>query len=234
MDKKVVLIAAIGGIFAILLGGSLVLQAASFVWMASRVGQEPDFSDILEQYVDEQIEAGAAGLQVDPGDPLLHQRKILLANTVNAVTAKHVVSKLMYLNEVDPTKPIDLYLLTQGGYGDSAFAIIDAMRLIEAPVNTWAIGGCYSAGAMILAAGTGSRYSSDNAVIMVHTNLDDSSEPYTYDRLDRARYEKLWRGTASLPEEWFPMTDDGRYYLSPKEAVVLGVIDEIVSGAGDQ
>jgi ATP-dependent Clp protease protease subunit len=131
---------------------------------------------------------------------------------------------------VDDSSPIDLYISTQGGWPDSAFTIVDAIRMIDAPVNTWAMGGCYSAGAVILAAGTGRRYSTDSAIMMLHTNLADSEDPFSYGRLDRARYEDFWREAAELPTRWYPMTGEALYYLSPDEALQFGIIDEVLTG----
>jgi ATP-dependent Clp protease protease subunit len=142
-----------------------------------------------------------------------------------------VAARLLYLNAVDPHRPIDLYLSTQGGWIDSAFTIIDAMELIHAPVNTWAIGGCYSAGALILAAGTGRRYATANAVLMIHASLDeDSKRPYSYERLALERYERVWRQRADLPDDWFPMVGGEEYYLSPQEALQFHLVDEIAPG----
>ena len=177
-----------------------------------------------------EVESGFEDVHLDPTDPLLAARKIVVTNTINERTAKDVVNRLFYLEALDGDSPIDLYISTQGGWPDAAFTVVDAMRMIDAPVNTWAMGGCYSAGAVILAAGTGRRYSTDGAIVMVHTNLIDSTEPFSYGRLDRARYEEFWREAANLPTRWFPMTGEALYYLSPDEALKYGIIDEVLTG----
>ena len=41
------------------------------------------------------------------------------------------------------------------------------------------------------------------------------------------RYERLWREKTDLPEDWFPMTRDEAYYLTPEEALEMGIIDEV-------
>ena len=133
-------------------------------------------------------------------------------------------------NSQDHSGPIDLYLASPGGWGGNAFLIVDAMKQIDAPVNTRAIGQCYSACAMVLAAGTGTRTATSNSIIMVHANLDDSDAPFSYDTAARARYEKLWHDHSKLPEKWFPMTSDRAYYLNAKQALEFKIIDRIVSG----
>jgi ATP-dependent Clp endopeptidase proteolytic subunit ClpP len=183
---------------------------------------------LVEQLVDEYLAANPRAPRLRADDPLLQDRIILVTANINEHTAQDVSARLLYLNGVDPQKPIDLYLSTQGGWVDSAFTIIDAMELISAPVNTWAIGGCYSAGTLILAAGTARRYASPNAVLMIHASLDaDPKRPYSYERLALERYEEIWRQRAKLPADWFPMVGGEEYYLSPQEALQFGLIDEI-------
>jgi ATP-dependent Clp protease protease subunit len=206
----------------------VTLGVLIFFWAVIWSDELPDPSAILESYVDQQIEAGFEFPTLSADDPLLQSRRVLLTTALNERIAHDVVSRLFYLNELDPNEPIDLYLATPGGWSDSAFAIIDTIQLIDAPVNTWALGGCYSSGAMILTSGTGMRYATPNAVIMVHTNLDDSEEPYSGERLFKGRYERLWRATAQLPEEWYPMTSAEAYYLTPPEALEFGIVDAIV------
>jgi len=208
----------------------LAAQAAGVLWLASIAGAYRYPDELVDDLVDSQIEAGFEDAVLDPADPLLAQRKIVITHTITERAAKDVVARLFHLDAVDDTSPIDLYISTQGGWPDAAFTIVDAMRMIGAPVNTWAMGGCYSAGAVILAAGTGRRYSTDGAIMMLHANLADSEEPFSYGRLDRARYEEFWREAANLPAGWYPMTGEAVYYLSPDEALQFGIIDEVLTG----
>ena len=208
----------------------LVVQSMGLFWLASVAESYRNPDEIVDDLVDSQIEAGYEDVRIDPADPLLAQRKIVITHAITERTAKDVVHRLFHLDAADGASPIDLYISTQGGWPDAAFTIVDAVRMIDAPVNTWAMGGCYSAGAVILAAGTGRRYSTDSAIIMVHTNLVDSAEPFSYGRLDRARYEGFWRDAADLPTRWYPMTGEAVYYLSPDEALQFGIIDEVLTG----
>lgn len=183
---------------------------------------------IAEAVIDEVLSAVPSEPNLRADDPLITSRQILVTENINERTAKDVVTRLLYMNRLDPLRPIDLYLSTQGGWVDSAFTIIDAMQMIDAPVNTWAIGGCYSSGTLILAAGTGRRFSTPNAVLMIHASLDQGSkESYSYERLALQRYERIWRNRANLPDSWFPMTGGEEYYLSPREALEFRLIDEI-------
>ncbi len=187
-----------------------------------------DPGTLAEAVLDEYLSAVPSEPNLRADDPLVINRQILVTANINERTAKDVVARLLYMNRLDPLRPIDLYLSTQGGWVDSAFTIIDAMQVIDAPVNTWAIGGCYSSGTLILAAGTGRRYSTPNAVLMIHASLDQGSKAsYSYERLALQRYERIWRNRTELPDSWFPMTGGEEYYLSPREALDFRIIDEI-------
>ncbi|MDX1388298.1 MAG: ATP-dependent Clp protease proteolytic subunit, partial [Acidobacteriota bacterium] len=138
---QVVLIVGVGTLFAAVVGVAL-LQSAALVWQTSELSDLSDgIPGLMDQFVDLEIDAGFHDPVLRRDDPLLKDRSILLNHTVNARTARDVSARLMFLNSVDDSAPIDLYISTQGGWPDSAFTIIDAMRLIDAPVNTWAVGG---------------------------------------------------------------------------------------------
>jgi hypothetical protein len=41
------------------------------------------------------------------------------------------------------------------------------------------------------------------------------------------REEAFWRGAARLPESFFPLVGEKKYFLLPEEAVRYGVADEV-------
>ncbi len=162
----------------------------------------------------------------DLNDLLLKKRKIVINNSLNEQTTKEVVRKLLYLNSIDENNGIDLYISTQGGWYDSAFTIIDTFNDIKAPVNTICIGGCYSAGAVLLAAGTGERISHPNALFSIHISYDqyDDNRPYAKypDRVNN-----FLRKHANLPNDWFPLENDRYFYLDSEQALKFSLIDKI-------
>ena len=216
-------------VLGLIVVGILATQTAVLIWfVTSYVQTVPKLGDTLDNYIDSQIDAGSEDPTLRGDEPLLRSRKVLLFQDVNSRTAKEISARLMYLNSLDPKKPIDLYISTQGGWTDNAFTIIDTIRTISAPVNTWAIGGCYSAGALILVTATGRRYATEDVILMIHANLDSPTGAHSYPSLALERYEGVWKNNSSLPSSWYPMTNDEEHYLSPKEALEYHVIDEIV------
>lgn len=213
---------------AAIAGISLLVMISAFRSFLRSAEEGPTLSDLNSEFTDQNIDAGYEESALLANDPLLGKRKIVIGHDINARTAKDVIARLLYLSSEAPDEPIDLYITTLGGWGDNAYSIIDAMHMIEAPVNTWAIGVCYSSGAMILAAGTGQRYATSNTIIMVHANSIESDEEFSAESLDTQRYHQLWRDFAQLPEHWYPMVNDEEYYLTVKQALKYDIIDTIV------
>lgn len=162
----------------------------------------------------------------DLDDPLLKHRKIVINNAMNEQTSKEVVRKLLFLNSVDSTTPIDLYISTQGGWYDSAFTIIDTFQAIDAPVNTICIGGCYSAGAIVVASGTGERVAYSNSLFSIHISYADRSDKREY-AAPPERVNELLKTITKLPEKWFPLDDNRNYYLTALDAEKFDLVDEV-------
>ena len=210
---------------------TLTAVFVAVVLMDRREGPAADIAGMAEEvtdlFADSLTEAGFGFSDESLDDPLLAGRRILITEGINERVANAVVRRLFYLDATDPTAPIDLYIATAGGWLDSAFTIVDAMEGIRAPVNTIAIGGCYSAGSVILVSGTGRRVATPNVVISVHANQTAGDRKYSAWKPFRERFERVYREKASVPEEWFPMTGEKHYYLSPEEALELGLVDEV-------
>lgn len=212
---------------------ALLIGAGSVAYFARSIESLSDFQDFFDEAYSQLTEAGIDYPPLRPDDPFLQTRRILITEGINERTAKDVVQRLFLLDSLDTTAPIDLYISTQGGWDDSAFTIIDAMLAISAPVNTHAIGGCYSAGTMILTAGTGRRTVTPNGVVSVHVTSEEpeSEGEFASEPLLEKRVENLFRTTAKLPEDWYPMVGENHYYLSPQQALEFGVIDAIEAGS---
>src|SRR5262245_1198729 len=62
----------------------------------------------------EAIESGRVSATIDYNDPVLNKRKILLSASVNELTSREIIARLLYLDQVS-SAPIDLVLSTPGG-----------------------------------------------------------------------------------------------------------------------
>lgn len=187
---------------------------------------------LIDQLVDRLNESAYDHRPIDPDEPLLKERIILINAGINERVARHVLERLIYLNRLDPTKPIDLRIHTSGGWVDSAFAIVDTMRSIRAPVNVTALGGCYSAGTVVLAAGTGMRAASANTVMSVHVNdYWRGDDEYDVDVQELSRFRRVYKQYTNVPQEWFDEAGDQQYYFDAKQALRMNLIDVITEPA---
>lgn len=99
---------------------------------------------------------------------LLEQRKIFLWGMVNDESAKHVVDRLLYLNNLSHDE-ITLVINSPGGYVTSGFSIYDTIKQIDSPVATVCSGLAASMGSILLSAGDkGKRYIQKHARVMIH------------------------------------------------------------------
>ncbi|MBI1373822.1 MAG: hypothetical protein GC159_13945 [Phycisphaera sp.] len=161
-------------------------------------------------------------------DPMLDQRIVIVAGDIHANSSNATMTKLLYLNSLDPKKPIDLYIKTLGGWEDDAYAIVDTIQRIDAPVNTWAVGECDSAGAIIVASGTGKRRAMPNTLLMYHAvPYEGDVGPSGAVTRQRDRNDRYWHRVAKIPQAWFDAKIDTEFYMSPEQAIEYGVIDEI-------
>lgn len=164
---------------------------------------------------------------IDYSSPLLNQRIIILNSDIGPHSATKVISKLFYLNSKDKTKPIDIYLNTDGGDIDAAFMIIETIKIIEAPVNVWAFVDVRSAGIIILQAATGNRIGTENSIFLIHGVSYSGYNPQYLELMKKYYIVQLLK-RSNLPKEWFPLKPDVIHIITPSEALKYGLIDFIV------
>ncbi|KAG6429217.1 hypothetical protein SASPL_107262 [Salvia splendens] len=103
---------------------------------------------------------------------LFQYRIIRCGGAVDDDMANIIVAQLLYLDAVDPTKDIVMYVNSPGGSVTAGMAIFDTMRHIRPDVSTVCVGLAASMGAFLLSGGTkGKRYSLPNSRIMIHQPL---------------------------------------------------------------
>ncbi len=199
------------------------LNAALDAWGGLEYLTEPT----VDHLVDRLNESGYDSSPLNVEDPLLKRRIILVCEGMSERVARRVIEQLVYLDALDATMPIDLRIATSGGWTDSAFAIVDTMRAIKAPVNVTAVGGCYSAGTVILAAATGKRAATPYALLSVHVNDYQEGEATDMDPHELARFRDVYRSYTDIPREWFEQPGDNQWFLDAEQALGMKLIDEI-------
>ncbi|WP_025865611.1 ClpP family protease [Prolixibacter bellariivorans] len=172
---------------------------------------------------------------------LLKERIIFLGESINETTAALVVAQLIYLNSVDTNQTINLYIQSPGGVVYSGMAIYDTMKMMKAPVATYAVGFTGSMATFLLSAGDkGMRYALPHATVHMHPT-GGGSKGYTEDvRIATREQERLQTQIFYLMgkhtghtwkeiEEFF-LRDK---YLNAQEAKEYGIVDEVMGDADD-
>ena len=165
---------------------------------------------------------------------LLKERIIFIGTAIDDTVASLAIAQMLYLESEDPDKDIRLYINSPGGSVTAGLAIYDTMQYIKPDVSTMCMGLAASMGAVLLAAGTeGKRYALPNSRIMIHQPwggvqgkaVDIETHAKEILRLRELLNEILATHTKQTIERIEKDTDRD-YFMSSKEALEYGLIDE--------
>ena len=187
----------------------------------------------LIPYVVEQTNRGERSYDIY--SRLLKDRIIFLGGEIDDDVANTVVAQLLFLEMEDPDADICLYINSPGGSITAGMAIYDTMQYIKPQVRTVCVGMAASMGAFLLMAGEkGKRCALPNSEVMIHQPLGGAQGQAT-DVAIRAEWlvktkEKMIRMKAEMtgqPEEVIRRDVERDRFMSAKEALEYGIIDEI-------
>ncbi len=103
---------------------------------------------------------------------LLRNRIVFLGTPISDQISNLIVAQLLYLNQEDSERNIQMYINCPGGVIYAGLAIYDTMQQLSNPISTVAVGVTASFGTMLLAAGTkGMRFALPHATIHLHQPL---------------------------------------------------------------
>jgi len=180
---------------------------------------------------------GRSSKAFDLPTKLLEDRIVYLFGEVNEMSANVVIMQLLWLQSDDPTADINLYINSPGGSVSQGLAIFDVIKRISCKVNTICVGQACSMGAFLLSAGTGVRKASQNSRIMMHSVGGGYGGQYHDMKVDFKELEyfqnkmidyisSFTNGKLSVDE--LKEKTERDYYISPEEAIEMGLIDEIL------
>lgn len=189
----------------------------------------------LTPYVIEQTPRGERSFDIY--SRLLEDRIILIFGEISDITSQSVIAQLLYLESVDNTKPIYIYINSPGGSVTSGFAIYDVMNYIKSSVHTIGMGICASLGAFLLSCGD-CRYALENTKIMIHQPLG-KTEGQASDMMivaneiikTKKRLNEILASNTKQSIEKIEQDTERDYYMSSAEALEYGIIDEIIKKA---
>ena len=170
-------------------------------------------------------------------DVLLENRIILFTGEVNAQSADLIIRQILYLDNQNNKKDINLYLnCCPGGSVNAGLSIIDTMNSVKSDVATVCMGMCASMGATILSAGTkGKRFILPNAEVMIHqvssgtegTNADIQIAAAHTKKLN-SRLFKMIADNCNQPLEKIYDDCNRDFWMNSEEAIEYGIVDKII------
>jgi len=174
--------------------------------------------------------------QMDIFSRLLKDRILWVTGAVDGNMQDVIQAQLLFLQDLDKTADVKMYISSPGGSVLSGLAIRDTMDLITPDVATTNIGMAASMGSILLSSGTkGKRSSLISSRVMTHMvshgmqgNVQDTrisqleGEKYNY-----ILFKILAQNCGKSFDEIFELSRRDKWFNS-EEALNMGLIDEII------
>ncbi len=169
----------------------------------------------------------------------LKERKIFLWGEVNDESAQDITEKLLYLEIIQQSVPIDFFINTPGGSITAGMAIYDTMKLIKSPIRVIVTGLAASMGSILLCgAKKGNRFLYPNARVLIHQplimgeivapavdiNIQANEMEKTRDKLNEILAEASGQDIEKIRKD-----TDRDFYMNAKEAIEYGLADKIIT-----
>ena len=169
---------------------------------------------------------------------LAKDRIIFLKENITKEVAAELSALLLYYDN-ECQSDIGIYMHCNGGDADGLVNIYDVIQMIKSPVQTICIGKAYSAAAVLLAAGTpGRRFAFKNSKIMIHgiqcvfpVPGHDQINSKNYLRFLNKNNDNIMKMLAKHTGHTLSQIKEDckrDLYLSAKEALDYGIIDNII------
>ena len=167
---------------------------------------------------------------------LLKDRILFIGIPIDDAYSNLVIAQLLFLEAEDPDKDIHLYINSPGGSVTASLAIYDTMQYVKPSIETICMGQAASGAALLLAAGAkGKRFALPHARIMIHqpyggTQGQASDIQIQAKEILRMRQEldRILASHTGQPLERVEKDSDRDFFMSPEEAKVYGLIDEVI------
>ena len=172
----------------------------------------------------------------DLASRMLKDRIIFIDDEINSVTASSIIMQLLTLESENRDAPITIYINSPGGSISDGMAIYDVMNKVKCPIITVCLGMAASMGAFLLSCGTrGKRYCLPNSTVMIHQPLGGGRGQATEIEIIAKRIlalrDKLYRimsKNSNVDYETMANACERDNYLTPEEALKMGLIDKII------
>jgi ATP-dependent Clp protease protease subunit len=174
--------------------------------------------------------------QMDVFSRLMMDRIIFLGTGINDQIANIIQAQLLFLESVDASKDIQIYLNSPGGSVYAGLGIYDTMQYINPDVATICTGMAASMGAVLLCAGAeGKRTALKHSRVMIHQPLGGAQGQASDIEITAREILKLKKELYDIiahhskqPYEKVEADSDRDYWMTSTEAKAYGMIDEVL------
>lgn len=188
----------------------------------------------MTPYIIEERQMNVASMDVF--SRLMMDRIIFLGTGIDDYVANIIQAQLLFLESVDATKDISIYINSPGGGVYAGLGIYDTMQLVKPDVATICTGIAASMGAVLLCAGAdGKRSALPHSRVMIHQPLGGAQgqasdiEITTREilKLKNELYEIISKHSKQ-PMDKVHHDSDRDYWMIAHEAKAYGMIDEVL------
>ena len=188
----------------------------------------------MTPYIVEERQLNVA--QMDVFSRLMMDRIIFLGTGIDDHVANIIQAQLLFLESVDASKDIQIYVNSPGGGVYAGLGIYDTMQFIKPDVATICTGIAASMGAVLLCAGAaGKRSALPHSRVMIHQPLGGAQgqasdiEITTREilKLKNELYEIISKHSGQDMEK-VHHDSDRDYWMIADEAKAYGMIDEVL------
>jgi ATP-dependent Clp protease protease subunit len=167
---------------------------------------------------------------------LMMDRILWASGPVDERMGDIIQSQIIFLDNLDKKKDINLYLQTPGGSVLNGLSIRDTMNFVNADVATTNLGMCASMGSVLLSSGAkGKRSSLIHSKVMTHMVSHGSQGNIQATRINQLEAEKynyllfkiLAENCGKTFDEMLESSRNDKWFNSD-EALDFGLIDKIV------
>lgn len=167
---------------------------------------------------------------------LLKDRIVFIGTAIDDTVANLIIAQLLFLQNEDPKKDVNVYVNSPGGSVTAGLAIYDTIQFIKPDVCTYCLGQAASMGSLLLAAGTkGKRFALPYSRIMIHqpwggaqgTASDISIQATEILRM-KEELTKILAKHCGQSYDKVLKDCDRDYFMSAHEAKAYGLVDEVL------
>jgi len=167
---------------------------------------------------------------------LLKDRIIFLGGPIDDNVANTVIAQLLFLENQDPKKDIQIYINSPGGTVTGTMAMYDTMQFVKCDISTVCVGMAASGAAVILAGGKkGKRFALPNAEVLIHQVMGGAEGQASDIEISakhilkiKERLNKIMAKHTGQTVSKIEKDADRDFYMSAQEAKEYGIIDDII------